>query len=295
MSKLYAGLAWCQQRKESSPGRLRRWLRLSQHLCSVLPDSYSNCLSVSAEDNEILGSADDRLLPRTPNSESIIPYLAKYDLPRPFVTYCARQFHRADVHCHQSIMVDSKFLRLASGFRSVIGRVWRLPTSQLAEAFGPALFRAFAVNLLEPKVTLVIEPRHCCSVCSDQPLTKVADHPIFSSRPSTVQWSYENFSLIFDSIQSLYRFVPYHNYAHAALVSHHVVLLLKMLDVWDSLSVSRQFAVVVAALGHDSGHFGRDNTFLVSSNHPLVSRLGGTSQSYLESYHAHCLLSLLKT
>ncbi|CDJ37448.1 3'5'-cyclic nucleotide phosphodiesterase, putative [Eimeria tenella] len=81
-----------------------------------------------------------------------------------------------------------------------------------------------------------------------------------------------------------YRQTPYHNEQHAGTVAHLNVWLLRRTGFWFSLSNRQKLAVVVAALTHDVGHFGLNNSFLINSNHPLA--ITYNDRAVLENFHA---------
>lgn len=52
------------------------------------------------------------------------------------------------------------------------------------------------------------------------------------------------------------------------------------------------FALINASLAHDVGHNARNNTFHINTESELALRFN--SQSVLENYHAHFLVTALK-
>ncbi|KAL8271719.1 hypothetical protein Esti_004314 [Eimeria stiedai] len=80
-----------------------------------------------------------------------------------------------------------------------------------------------------------------------------------------------------------YRRAPYHNERHAGTVAHLNVWLLRHAACWNPLSSCQKLAVVVAALVHDVGHFGVNNSLLVNSNHPLAVTYN--DRAVLENFH----------
>ncbi|KAI9283289.1 hypothetical protein BY458DRAFT_496087 [Sporodiniella umbellata] len=110
-------------------------------------------------------------------------------------------------------------------------------------------------------------------------------------------------SLLSFSQDGLYRFIQdvadlyyaenrYHNFSHALDVLQCLFFMLNQANVharpftaYDSL------ALLIAAIGHDTGHPGVNNAFLVQSTHPLA--LIYNDQSVLENVHALTLSQLL--
>ncbi len=92
-------------------------------------------------------------------------------------------------------------------------------------------------------------------------------------------------------IRSYYFDVPFHNFLHAIDVTQMVYLFLKRGQVKDLLEDIEVLALMVAALGHDMGHQGFNNNFMVETETDLMKRFG--KQSVLERYSVHCLLGVL--
>ncbi|KEP66976.1 UNVERIFIED_CONTAM: 3'5'-cyclic nucleotide phosphodiesterase domain-containing protein [Hammondia hammondi] len=100
------------------------------------------------------------------------------------------------------------------------------------------------------------------------------------------------------SLQCLYTDTPYHNQLHAASVAHLAFSICHFLDFFpplenapgDAAALQPVFAqylsLAVAALGHDAGHPGRSNAFLVQTSSTLS--VVYNDRSILENYHA-CL------
>mmetsp|Transcript_39876 Transcript_39876/g.105780 ORF Transcript_39876/g.105780 Transcript_39876/m.105780 type:complete len:853 (-) Transcript_39876:108-2666(-) len=83
---------------------------------------------------------------------------------------------------------------------------------------------------------------------------------------------------------------PYHNFAHACDVFHSVYRILCETMSGEWLSDAEQFAILVSALGHDIGHFGMTNPFLVESRHMLA--LCYNDKSPLENMHCAKLFEI---
>ena len=70
---------------------------------------------------------------------------------------------------------------------------------------------------------------------------------------------------------------PYHHFAHAVDVLQTLSVFLKEVEGGAMLSMLDMFAALVAALGHDVGHPGTSNNFLVATRHPLAMTYNDTS------------------
>jgi len=96
----------------------------------------------------------------------------------------------------------------------------------------------------------------------------------------------------FDRVYELYGANPYHNALHGQDVlsaAHCLMQQLRKLrhGPFTPLEV---LALYVAALGHDAGHFGVNNAYLVNSRHALYKK---SPTSTLENFHARTLAGVL--
>lgn len=91
-------------------------------------------------------------------------------------------------------------------------------------------------------------------------------------------------------LQSHYHDVSFHNSTHAGQVAHCFVAALNMLGHLESLDVMDRTAALVAALGHDVGHFGRTNAHLALIGDPLTLIY---PESTLEYYHVFTTFNVL--
>ncbi|CAG8802341.1 31354_t:CDS:2, partial [Racocetra persica] len=113
--------------------------------------------------------------------------------------------------------------------------------------------------------------------------------------------------------QSYYDTNPYHNFTHAVDVLQAMFHFLCQMDILpplfsskrrnikvnqqrcrpnDLLTVTDAFALLLASIGHDVGHPGVNNTFLVQSNTPLAQVYN--DKSVLESFHAMTLFNMMQ-
>lgn len=84
----------------------------------------------------------------------------------------------------------------------------------------------------------------------------------------------------------------YHNSLHAADVTASLVFLIHQgLGICGSIVDVEIFALVVAALCHDIGHPGVNNSYLIATNDPLAIRYN--DQSVLEHMHASRVFKIL--
>lgn len=95
-----------------------------------------------------------------------------------------------------------------------------------------------------------------------------------------------------------YRDAPYHNRAHAISVMHAMHMILQHGGVLERLTSDPgkqalyTLACLMAAAGHDAGHPGVSNTFLIDTRHRLA--LNWNDQSPLENMHLERLFAAIK-
>lgn len=94
------------------------------------------------------------------------------------------------------------------------------------------------------------------------------------------------------AIRSRYNRVPYHNFTHALTVAHHSYLAMRATGAGDILSPLQGAALLVAALGHDVGHPGVNNGFLINVRSAVAHLYN--DQSVLENYHAAMVMATLR-
>ncbi|KAJ9054816.1 3',5'-cyclic-nucleotide phosphodiesterase [Entomophthora muscae] len=92
-------------------------------------------------------------------------------------------------------------------------------------------------------------------------------------------------------IQASYLNNHYHNFQHAVDVLQSTYLYLLALDLGAGLTPQHIIALCIAALGHDLGHPGVNNAFLVKKGAPLASLYGNVA--VLENFHTMTLVGLI--
>lgn len=85
---------------------------------------------------------------------------------------------------------------------------------------------------------------------------------------------------------------PFHNFCHAVDVVHEVTRVMRLMECDDFLTELQQFALLVSAVGHDLGHPGMNNGFLLEVSHDLA--LQYNDKSPLENMHCARLYSILQ-
>jgi len=85
--------------------------------------------------------------------------------------------------------------------------------------------------------------------------------------------------------------VPYHSWIHAVDVTFTLFRLLKLAATEHYFSAVDSLGLLVAAVGHDIGHPGRNNFFLVETRHELAMKYNDVSP--LENMHSSTLFQIL--
>jgi len=93
------------------------------------------------------------------------------------------------------------------------------------------------------------------------------------------------------ALEAGYQNTPYHSWFHAVDVTHGVYRLLRLLGCEAYLGSLERWALLVAASGHDLGHPGLKNQFLVDTGHELA--LLYNDRSPLENMHCTRLFEVL--
>jgi len=93
------------------------------------------------------------------------------------------------------------------------------------------------------------------------------------------------------ALEKEYANVPFHNFAHAVDVCHGVNKILHLINSNKFLSDLEQFALLIAAVGHDVGHPGVNNGFLSEVGHELA--LQYNDRSPLENMHCAKLYTIV--
>jgi len=98
------------------------------------------------------------------------------------------------------------------------------------------------------------------------------------------------FKAFYEAVKPNYKDVPYHCFAHACDVLHTVFRLscLSFGCYW--MREVEQYSLLIAALCHDMGHFGKTNPFLVESRHQLA--ITYNDKSPLENMHCAKLFEI---
>eukprot|EP00425_Heterocapsa_triquetra_P001119 CAMPEP_0195056740 /NCGR_PEP_ID=MMETSP0448-20130528/5006_1 /TAXON_ID=66468 /ORGANISM="Heterocapsa triquestra, Strain CCMP 448" /LENGTH=919 /DNA_ID=CAMNT_0040086583 /DNA_START=56 /DNA_END=2815 /DNA_ORIENTATION=- len=94
-----------------------------------------------------------------------------------------------------------------------------------------------------------------------------------------------------DAVRAGYTFDnPYHNYAHGVDVTNNTFRMISDLGAMEWLSEVDVFALLVSALGHDLGHVGKTNPFLMETQSELA--LLYNDKSPLENMHCARLFEI---
>merc|ERR1740121_734719 len=91
--------------------------------------------------------------------------------------------------------------------------------------------------------------------------------------------------------EALYLPNPFHNFAHAVDCLHQVGRIMRLIEANEFMSELDQYAILIAAIGHDLGHPGLNNPFLLETRHELALQYNDCSP--LENMHCAKLYSIV--
>jgi len=121
-------------------------------------------------------------------------------------------------------------------------------------------------------------------------LSYVLFRSALACRSSRVHPKLETFANFTAELQPKYNDVKYHSYDHAVDVAHTVYRLMCELHAESWLGDVQRYSLLIAALGHDVGHFGRNNDFLCKTGNALAIQYN--DQSPLENMHCATLFQI---
>lgn len=99
----------------------------------------------------------------------------------------------------------------------------------------------------------------------------------------------ENF---FSEMEDSYKEKPYHNCTHAADVASSILFLLTNSPVLNYMNNSETLAMIIASFGHDIGHPGLTNRFLINNKDPLARQYNDVS--VLEMMHCSSIFEIMQ-
>lgn len=123
---------------------------------------------------------------------------------------------------------------------------------------------------------------------TDRPLLVLGVHllsesPIFKDLFVQKTVDIQHCASFLDLCERLYQNVPYHNSTHAADVMQFNMFLLSSSFARHHLEDYEILTAMMCAVVHDVGHTGRNNDYLVKTNHELAHKFNKVS--CLEQYH----------
>jgi len=84
---------------------------------------------------------------------------------------------------------------------------------------------------------------------------------------------------------------PFHNFSHAIDVVYTVTRFLELINACNFMQESTPFWIAIAACGHDVGHMGVNNQYLIETSHALAVKYN--DRSPLENMHCATLFQVL--
>merc|ERR1740121_3004390 len=93
-------------------------------------------------------------------------------------------------------------------------------------------------------------------------------------------------------MEDTYQAVPYHSWFHALDVLHGVFRWHRLLRTEKWLSTVDRYSLLVSAVGHDAGHMGFNNNYLIETSHELA--LFYNDRSPLENMHCTRMFEIIQ-
>jgi len=188
---------------------------------------------------------------------------------------------------HTTLGVLSTILRLPVGNMKAMSFARHSNKSSLGSQELAVTQMSMSQNLLESWELDVLE-------LDNENLSNLVLYVFFDSKVGNLTGrSFTNlkiFEEFHEQARKAYNDKPYHCYQHACDVVHTMYRLLTLTSANTWLQDHEQYALLVAALCHDLGHFGLTNQFLVESKDELA--LGYNDSSPLENMHCAKLFGI---
>eukprot|EP01053_Blabericola_migrator_P000170 Blabericola_migrator_1__169@NODE_1044_length_5617_cov_59_730991_g269_i1_p1_GENE_NODE_1044_length_5617_cov_59_730991_g269_i1NODE_1044_length_5617_cov_59_730991_g269_i1_p1_ORF_typecomplete_len1057_score135_93PDEase_I/PF00233_19/1_2e227tm_1/PF00001_21/0_0097tm_1/PF00001_21/1_8e04Fuseless/PF15993_5/0_45Fuseless/PF15993_5/1_6e02Baculo_11_kDa/PF06143_11/1_4Tetraspanin/PF00335_20/15Tetraspanin/PF00335_20/2e02_NODE_1044_length_5617_cov_59_730991_g269_i112204390 len=210
--------------------------------------------------------------------------------------------------------------KLTESLAGVLGKVWTIDLFDLDAKCGGNILVEVGYNLLGEKLTQMIRkhPSTVDATIFDYFSGERKTSQMFRKRSSLIMFGKQNTNVskhtdekihrsteeqdfhlsvlhlyvlmsFLYCLQEQYRPLPYHNSVHGAHVAHSTACIVNYLHLPGSSAFSPavEVAYILAALGHDVGHPGRNNQFFINSYDPLSVIYN--DMAVLENFHC-CLL-----
>lgn len=110
--------------------------------------------------------------------------------------------------------------------------------------------------------------------------------------PETFQIDRYKLRAFLHTLRRHYKANPYHNFRHAVDVLQFTYAILTVGNAMECLSRLEILGLLIAAIGHDVGHPGLNNTFLIETGHTLAITYNDIS--VLENFHGNQLFLILR-
>ena len=126
---------------------------------------------------------------------------------------------------------------------------------------------------------------HSIPIVGKYLLSRWTINEIFSI-PAPISYKY------FESIEKIYKNNPYHNAAHASDVLHTFFYFIMNSSLQEKISSLDLLSSIIATLGHDVGHPGVTNRYLINNKEDLA--LQYNDNSVLENMHCSTIFNVMK-
>jgi 3'5'-cyclic nucleotide phosphodiesterase len=103
----------------------------------------------------------------------------------------------------------------------------------------------------------------------------------------------DKFSSFLLAVSGAYQNLPYHNFRHGCDVLHSTYLFTLKSHLHKAFSKLEILSLLLSAIGHDIGHLGLNNAYLVKTKHEVAIRYN--DKSPLENMHCALFFAVLMT
>jgi len=150
---------------------------------------------------------------------------------------------------------------------------------------------------LSENVVGSLDSAHCNVLVWDKEVQLGVCEYIFTTHASCADWVTVNvesqtLNKFISAVQQGYPENPFHNFAHGVDVLCSVSRFLHLIEAGGFLTEVSQYLLLIAALGHDVGHLGVSNQFLIDTSHELALKYN--DRSPMEMMHCSKLFHITK-
>lgn len=166
-----------------------------------------------------------------------------------------------------------------------------LPQGDTGEVAHPAVANSVLDNIPSDVLEALDGPDFCTIDLPKEHRSPVAAHIILTA-DGCCAWVRQNVQEVHifkfvSECESKYKANPFHNFEHALDVAYSCARHMRLIQADRFLPDTSQYWLLVAAIGHDLGHLGVNNMYLIETSHELALKYN--DRSPLENMHCATL------